>query len=193
MVRYDGPDCAQCELTLPAINFADCTESVKDEESEICNVFLSLPDPNNPTEPLQSPGDWSSAASWDGVLGNSGNSIRDLIGIGDLPLPETSTRIISKRRRKTGLKKYTMNFDIDDMTDENYEFVRALGCGKDVVIWFATIGGYLYGGAKGFQATVTVADPQLDRGENVYAKLVLQFQWDAQSAPPRIINPMVEA
>ena len=38
------------------------------------------------------------------------------------------------------------------MSQANYDFIRSLSCGQDVVIWFATIGGYMYGGDKGFQS-----------------------------------------
>lgn len=191
-VLYSEPNCpTDCgQNSLPAVDFADCAEAVVIEESEICAVYMTTPDYNNPGQPSAKPADWGSAASWASVIGNG---VLELFGVGDMPVSDPNVVTISKRRQRklSGLR--TINFDIDDMSDANYNLIRELACGNDVVIWFATYGGYLYGGDNGFQVSVTVSDPELGRGEGTYALGKLQFQWRAKSAPPRIMNPLAEA
>lgn len=191
-VSYADPSCPEdCgQFTLPAVDFSDCAEGVEIEESEICAIYMTTPDANNPGEPIAKPSDWTSMAAWESVI--AGGSVKELFGIGDMPESSANVVTISKQRKKKLPSGRTINFDIDDMSQANYDFIRSLSCGQDVVIWFATIGGYMYGGDKGFQVTVTTADPVLGRGEGTFAIGKLVLEWKQLSPPPRTLNPLAE-
>lgn len=188
---YDCPACpTDCGVgTLPSVDFANCVDSVVEEESEICDIYASNIDADgNATNP---PANWEDATTWADVLSqDTDGGVRHLVGIGDLPEPTQETRTISKRRKKVGTKTFTLNFDIDDLSDRNREFVRSLECGYSLAIWYTTIGGFMHGGPKGVRVTVSKANLPLQRGENSYAKGLLSFEWDATCHPMRIVNPL---
>lgn len=183
-------DCACPEgcddFTMPTFNFADCATAVKEEESEIVHLFLDTVVTNEQSgekEFSNLPDSVSGAA-----VGWYGGAAK-LIGIGDMAAPEKTQRVISGRRTKFGLKTYLLNFDIDDVTDENYEAVRKLNCGQEVGFAFATIGGRIYGSIIG---TVVAADPIFERGEDTYVRYNIQLQWKAHCPPPMAADPEAE-
>lgn len=191
---YSCPTCPEnCEeFAMPSVDFADCVDAHVEEESEISEVFMTVPqdDGNGNITGVGAPADWSSAASWTAAISASGaGAVRHLIGIGDKPTADQDTRTISRGRTKYGPKTFTVNFDIDDVSDLNYELIRNLECGVDVVFWFQTKGGYLYGGSTGIKATAQ-ADWILDRGDGSYSRGQITLTWTALCNPPRIESPI---
>ena len=183
------------DFAMPAVDFADCVDSHTEEESEITEIFMTVPqdDGNGNITAVGGPGDWTSAASWAGAISASGASkVRQLIVIGDKGQADQESRIISRGRTKYGPKTFTVNADIDDVSDLNYELIRNLECGVDVVFWFQTKGGYLYGGAEGIKATAT-ADWILDRGAGSYSRGAITLTWKHTCNPPRIESPIAIA
>jgi hypothetical protein len=193
-VKYADYGCPEScsSADLPAVDFNECTDAVESEESEITDVFLSVEDDAG-TDPKYFPSDWTDADAWTAAIAQSGNGIRHLTVIGDKPLPENASRTISKGRIIFGRAKHQINFDIDDVTAANYELMRRGQCGGRWVIWYATAGGKLYGGPKGFSANVALAGEVLERGEGNFAVLRFNLTWKAKNSPPRINNPMAEA
>jgi hypothetical protein len=184
MAQYACPQCPEdcSNADLPNVDFSDCTDSVVDEESEITDIFLSTG---------AKPEDWTSTASWNAILGQSGsNNIRRLTGIGDEPIPEPLSRAISGGRTISENYKHTINFWVDDLSDANYSFMQRLQCGGSFRMWYQTIGGFLYGGPNGIQVNVSSAAEVLERGENSFATLQYVFKWTAGCNPDRIETPI---
>lgn len=193
MIGISCPCPSDCENPeLPAVNFSDCPEAFAEELSQISEVLVSVEDPENPGQPLYAPTDPSSAADWIAAFADTGAGIRRLIGIGNIPRPESNVRDISKRRKKAGLKTYTLNFNIDEVTQENYDFIRTLSCGAKLVIWYATLGGYVYGGATGFTVNVVASDPVWEEDQNAYVRLELVLEWQSKCAPTRAAYPLAD-
>jgi len=190
---YTCPSCPEdCDsFVMPSVNFADCVDSVTEEESEISELFLDTPvdDGSGNITAANGPGDWTSASSWASAIQQSGSGVRHLIGIGDKGPGEQSERTISRGRTKYGSKTFTVNFSIDDVTTENYELIRSLECGIDVIFWYQTKGGYLYGGTEGIKGTAK-ADWDLQRGDGTYANGVITITWKAGCNPQRIVSPI---
>lgn len=191
---YTCPTCPEdCDdFTMPAVDFSDCVDSHVEEESEISEVLMAAiqTDGSGNQSAVGAPGDWTSAASWASALSDSGgSSVRQLIGIGDKGAADQTSRVISRGRTKYGPKNFTINFDIDDVSALNYELIRNLECGVDVVVWYQTRGGYLYGGSTGVKATAT-ADWILDRGADTYSRGAITLTWKAKCNPPRIESPI---
>lgn len=187
-VKYSGPssgcatDCANSEPG--AVDFQECVDSVLSEESEIVHIYMTVEDGSTGL-PLHKPTNWLSKAAWASAVVQSGTGIRKLTVIGDMPEPTQSSRAVSKRRKKLNDSVFLINADVDDISDLNYEFARGLQCGGTKCIWFETIGGYVYGGPNGWTVDITKAAPKLDRGENNFAVIALQFEWKAKWSPPR--------
>ena len=188
-VKYTLETCpANCaSADFPAVNFSDCTDAFVSEESEITDIWLSPEDDANAGEPKYKPTDWTSKSAWETATNQSGAGIKHLTVIGDKPLPETASRTVSKGRVIPGLGTHTVNFDIDDVTPENYTLMRRAQCGGRWVMWYATKR-FIYGGAKGFSANVVNAGEVLQRGDN-YTVLSFIMNWKAQQSPPRAANP----
>lgn len=188
---YTCPTCDECdELELPPFVFNDDCDP-ESEESEICDILFTVEDPENPGTALGGPTDWTQTADWTAAIDNTAaDKVRKLTGIGDLPEPEQEIRIVSKRRKVMGLKNFTLNHTIDDVTDENYNAARELECGGVVRLWLRTLGGRLYGGQEGIRASITKANMPLDRGQNTFERIELQFQWEHSCHPPRIADPI---
>ena len=183
-------DCEDNEL--PDVKFNDCVEAFEEELSQICDLLISVEDPENPGEALYKPTDINDPDAWIAVIAQTGAGVRRLTGIGSLPKGEANIRDISKLRRKVGKKNYTLTFTIDEMTDENYEFLRKMGCGRKIVMWFVTLGGKLYGGDDGFSATIEESDPIFDADQNAYVNGELVLTWKSKCAPPRTDWPLSE-
>lgn len=190
MIKYLCDCVHDCNNSdLPAVSFAECVDGMVSEESEISEIFISIESPVGTTK--YKPADWSNKASWDAVISNSGAGVRRLNVIGNLEEPTSTTILYSGRRRKAGTKVFTLNAAIDDMSILNYDFGRRLQCGASVVIWYLTIGGYLYGGPDGFSVDVTKSGELLLSGENAFAVWNTQYQWESECSPPKIRSPWV--
>lgn len=183
---YDIPTCPDCaNLALPEVNFNEC--NIESYESEVSTVYLALDDPDV---------DCCAAGAIDittpaGI--EAAVTAGDLIvmfGIGDVPEPEFTERVVSKRRRVIGNKRHVLNFTIDDMSDANYEALRQLECGGQFRIWFATVGGRIFGGDCGILVDVNSRPLVLDRGEDTFERGELSFSWDRKAAPERGIDPL---
>jgi hypothetical protein len=75
-------------------------------------------------------------------------------------------------------KDFTINIEIDDVSKENYEFMRVTQCGGEYKLWFETAGGRLYGGNEGIDASL-VLDNVLGRGKDEIEKITGTASWDA--------------
>lgn len=193
LALYTTPACpADCgpASQLPGVAFEECAESVIQNKSQIDYILMVKPDPADPTQPITKPTDVTDLAAWNLVIDQTADDkVRKCIGIGDMPEPESDTRTISKGRILTTNKTFTINFDIDDASDENYEATRELECNPTVFIWAVTRGQKLYGGPNGMRCSVSKAVAPLNRGEDAYETFLWQFQWESTGHPPRAASP----
>lgn len=200
-VMYADPagcptDCSNLEVPAYAKN--DCPQGYTLEESEITRIFLAAITQDGVTGediPAAKPNDWSLLADWNDVLGaddSGGATVRELIGVGDKPEPETETADLPDDQEKILRVKQMINFDLSDFNQTNYDFLRLLQCngGGSFYIWYATKGGGLYGGNDGFQATIKRPNILLNRGPGSFATGSMVIEWSNMFDPPRIDNPM---
>lgn len=194
--KYQVPtcptDCANL-VNLPAVSFESCVEAMKLFESEICDLYITIPDANGDATVVPATWDeagilaWHSANVGDAEL----DAVRRIVVIGDMNSEDPETGTFSKRRQKAvGLKQHILNATVDDMSDANREFMRTLECGATVVMWFATIGGNFFGGQDGILGDIYNVKLPLERGDGNYEYATFQFSWEAAAAPPRITSPL---
>jgi len=179
---YSCPDCGtDCGNTCVTFVTNDCPEVIELCLSEICKWMYSCPDPDDPTQPLFAPTDWTAEADWEAAI------TAGLIGvnvIGDIPEPTQDIVQISKGRQKFGTKTFTANIDIDEWTIDNYEAMRQLSCGATMYNWFQTRSGVIFGGPTGVRADVIKANSPLTRGDNQYKRILIGLEWEAKCDPP---------
>lgn len=164
-----------CESILPDVEFSVCAPEIN--LGEITDIYLG-----NPGNPLT---DENSATEWaTRMAAVDETKIINLKVMADLPLPEVSEIDISGKRKVTGDKSYTINLDIDETNQTNYEFMRATSCATKKTAWYKTTSGKLYGGATGIDGTLRL-DEIIPRSSKEVTKFTGTFKWDSKTAPCR--------
>ena len=174
-----------CETELPEVRFSKCSPTIV--LSEIVRIFLG----KQSTEPFT---DWKSATEWTTRLSENGttaNAIRPLTVIADKPAGSPVVKEISNGRKYNLRKDFTINIEIDDVSSENYEFMRVTQCGGEYKLWFETAGGRLYGGNEGIDASL-VLDNVLGRGKDEIEKITGTASWDDKFSPEMCTSPIAK-
>lgn len=182
---FPTPTCSgSCDADLPPTNFSDCNPEVP--FSEIQRIFMAKSSAAAFT-------DWTQASEWTTRISQTSVSgddyIRVLTVIGDKPAATSVIKDISNGRKKVVGKDHTINFTIDDVSDENYEFMRALECGGLFRVWYETAGGYMYGGNTGQLINIDANDV-LNRGREETETIAGVITWRAKFHPERVTSPI---
>lgn len=180
-----NPTCpTNCDFAIPEVVFDDCSPVVV--FSEIRRIFMAK-------KAAASFTDWTEATEWlarlSQVTTTGDDYIRALTVIGDKPAAADVSKDISNGRKIVIGKDHTVNFTIDDVSDQNYEFMRGLECGGEFKFWYETSGGYLYGGNDGFLARVSMNDI-LNRGTDEIETIAGVVTWRSKFSPERTPSPI---
>ena len=165
-------------IVLPAVKFATCAAAYQAHESEICDIWMiETTDEVADTIPTA----WYDPANFGATFDTNS---KHLTTIGDKPLSEINEITVAKRWLVFTSRLHTLNFDITDMSIENYDFVRALQVKPTIAIWFRDIDGYMYGGPNGVICDVQNAGNILNRGEGGLLTGQAALVWEADCDPP---------
>jgi len=175
---------SSCGSFLPVVTSDYCDPQI--EFGEISKVFVMGYDGSDLAN-WELLSDWTSRLSQDDVADI--DKIRTLTVSGDQPLPEKETLEISDNRKVSTPSTFTLNIDIDDVTDEIYEFFRTMECNTRVKIWY-TAGNFIFGGNEGIIADIDLSY-MIERGQKVPQKITGTIKWDAAHSPARGANPFV--
>lgn len=180
-----NPTCpTNCDVDLPVVNFDDCNPVIA--YSEIRRIFLAKKGAAAFTN-------WTAAAEWTTRMSQTSivgdDYIRPFTVIGDKPAPAGVVKNISNGRIITIGKDHTLNVTIDDVSDENYEFMRALECGGEYKLWYETEGGYMYGGNNGILVRASF-DDILARGRDEIELINGVLTWRSKFSPERTASPI---
>jgi hypothetical protein len=179
------PTCAgDCDVTLAPVKFNDCQPVVA--FSEIRRIFIAKKGAA-PFNNWKAAGEWIARISETNITGD--DYIRALTVIADKPAAASVFKEISNGRRVVIGKDHTINFTIDDVSDENYEFMRTLECGGEYRFWYETEGGRMFGGDDGFLARVD-ANSVLNRGRDEIEIINGVMTWRTKFSPERAISPI---
>ena len=178
------PTCpTDCTAQLPKTKSSKCAPVIN--LSEIKRILIGKAN-------IQPFTDWTSATEWIERISEDAvtqNAIRPLTVIGDKPAGTPVTKDISNGRKYTIGKDHTVNVTVDDVSDENYEFMRSSECGGNYKMWFETMGGKLYGGNEGIDVFLDLNDV-LGAGKDEIEKLVGTATWRAKFHPERVASPI---
>jgi hypothetical protein len=171
-----------CSFTLPAVDFSICDPDIFFGEIE--HIYIGAGDATPFT-------DWTDLAEWvarvDDTTLNDVDLLRDFHVLADLPAAAADEIVISLGRKIYSPATHTINVDIDEISDLNYEFGRMTSCNTQYRIWFATES-HMYGGNDGILASVNLR-PVIERGQKSINKLTGQVVWEQQFSPERTDNP----
>lgn len=178
-MSVNNPTCPTgCSSILPIVNFDLCDPKVSFGEIEM--VMMAAGDADSFT-------DWTDLSEWtariDGTDISDPNKIRQMYVIADLPAAAADEIVISKGRKVYSPATHTINVDIDDLSDENYEFARTTSCNVQFKVWFFTKS-HQYGGNDGILANVNLRTV-IERGQKSINKLMGTITWEDQFSPER--------
>lgn len=175
--------CTGCdtEHIFPAVEQAqDCNDSVA--ESQVCGVLI-VPDGTTP------PADWTAVADWVAIVNNSATvntSARWIEGIGGVAVADKTVVTVAKGVQMVTMRRYTLEFQMLNLSSLNREFARALQCNPtNFTFWIYTLSERLFGGSTGIAPIFTDADLPLLAGENDIESGNLTFQWRSKCDPDR--------
>ena len=146
-----NPDCPTgCNSILPQASSDLCNPTIVFGEIE--KIYIAAGD----VDPFT---DWTDVTEWEARLSDidvvDQNKIRTLVVIGDHAAAQSDEITISLGRKVHTPATYTINFDIDDISDLNYEFSRTTSCNTQYRIWFANKQ-RMFGGNDGILASVSI-------------------------------------
>jgi len=171
-----------CSSILPDVSFDLCNPNVS--WGEIQRIFVGMADAN----PFGA-GAWTDLSLWTAALAlatSETNAIRQLYVSADLPAATADETVISLGRKIYSPATHTINVDVDDLSQENYDFMRTLGCNLQFRVWFMTED-YMYGGQDGILAIFTMR-PVIERGIKSLNKLSGTITWEDQFSPERAVS-----
>lgn len=172
-----------CAGSLPAVDFDECAPEV--HYGEVAKLYVAAADAASFAN-VELIGEWTTRISEDAV---GADNIRALTIIGELPEPEQTEISISGDRTVVGYKQFTLNIEIDETNDVNYNFLLTYECNVKVKAWFETADGILYGGNDGIEGTLRLNN-MIPRERTDVAKFVGTFKWKSQFSPLRCVSPM---
>ena len=148
---YDCVACDNCTaFDLPEVT-VNCVPV--QNESEIGYLFLSVPDPLNTNIPAIVSPDFSSPDVLETFVAPNGVA---LTGVGDMPIPESGSRIGPLRVILKDKKTFVINFTDMDDSDDHYDLMRKLECLPKLFGWILTLGGKVYGDpANGIELNIS--------------------------------------
>lgn len=178
-----NPTCPTgCTTILPQLDFNYCDPELG--YGEITHVFLAAQDAECFT-------DETSLVEWLARLSNTSadpDAIRFLHVKADKPAAEREETEISLGRKVMSPGTFTLNIDVDDVSDLNYEFMRTSQCNVLFKMWYVA-GDWLFGGICGIDANVNL-DYVIERGTRSIQRITGVAKWDAQFDPERVDNPL---
>lgn len=183
MSQNSTPVCPSgCVGQLPRLSFSYCDPELG--YGEITHIFIAAIDAECFT-------DWSSPVEWLARLSNTSadpDAIRFMHVKADKPASERETVEISLGRKVKSPGTFTLNIDVDDVSDLNHDFMRASQCNSVFRIWFATPA-YMWGGTCGVEAILNL-DYVIERGSKSIHRITGTAVWDATFSPERVDNPL---
>jgi len=183
-MSLNNPTCPTgCDSFLVDVDFNYCDPDV--QFGEIDHIYLKARDGSDLL-------DWESLAIWNARFAldptSDNDAVIDLTVMADSPPAETEEIEISDGRKIHSPSTFVINFDIDDVSDDNYELMRWLECNLVVDMWYSA-NEVIFGGNPGIEVTLT-AKYQIERGQKSLQKIVGTAKWESKFSPPRTSNPM---
>lgn len=175
-------DCTAVQYPAIAAD-QDCI-AFEDYRSQIAGILFRHPD-----GVLPGGWDWTDRDDWTAIVDNGladVNAAKYITGIGSMPAPEKTTRVAPKLKSKIVRRRFTLTFNVLNMSDLHYAFLSALQCGDTAPkVWFETVEGHVFGGEDGISLYSVDADMPLAEGDEDYEQGTIILVFDATGDPPR--------
>lgn len=177
-----NPTCpTDCTGLAPEVEFTDCAPELS--QGEIQWIYVADLD-QTPFTDVEDPAEWAAKLADTGA-----NKIRTLHVMGSLAVPDATETEITHGDKVWSTQTFTLEYDIVDISDKNYEFMRTMECNYKTRIWYAT-GTHLYGGNDGIEVNNRLSNV-IEKGIKSLGKLSGKATWISKFSPERCANPLV--
>lgn len=177
------PTCQElCDAAMPVPKFRVCNPQWsfgQISDIYVTNVGNPLTDENDPSE-------WAMRL---GLPDSDPAKMTRLVVMAEKPDAEVPETDASHGRKAYGVPRHTITGVIDEVSDENYEFMRAIRCGKTVLLWYKKLDGKAYGGAEGVEASMKIGHA-IPLSAQELENLPFTFSWTALFDPCRFTHPL---
>lgn len=187
---------ADCDdvLLYPAIPASQDCPNYSQLRSQIARLYLL---PNTMSGDIFASWGATSAAtpSYVGSSIDNSNALnakaKELVGRGEIPVPEKSTLEYPLLKSRTTEKRYTVNFTVYQLDDDTYEFLRQVQCGNlNFKFYYADLEGYVYGISDGLVPDfISVVFPKGNANTDRNTAII-RLSWKATGDPQRRANPL---
>lgn len=183
---------------------ADCSTDFEFPALDTDQNCAGVPNLSQLTDLWISPNDseLSPFANWvDGgftILANPtaiDNSVTDnskvkwLTGVGELPAADKTVVTVQKFQKVTLKRSYVISFTIYNLSNAQYEFLRALQCNPtNYTFWYGN-SAHVYGKSTGIIPVQTDVDFPLGGGEGDVELATLTISFESRVDPERKSNP----
>ena len=117
------------------------------------------------------------------------STVKWLTGIGEIPAAEKTVIRVQKFQDVTLKRRYTLTFTIYNLSNLQYEFLRALQCNPTNYTWWYGNSSHVYGKATGIVPVFTDVDFPLSGGEGDVENAVVTIIFESKTDPERKSNP----
>lgn len=170
-----------CEAQLPVLAFNECAPELRD--NAVAYILLARPD--QPFANIEDPAEHTDRTS---NTSTASNAVRRLKVLGSYNIEFGEARPVGRDTyfaKNTG----TVNALIYDNTDENYEFIRSLGCNTKFLVWLIGFDGYIRGGNDGIQVVLQGRE-NLSNNPDEFLPLEINGQHKFKNSVSRTAYPL---
>ena len=182
------PTCPDdCTGPLESVSFNECAPETHPGEIEWLYLWV-----DSATPPFASQANYDSAVHWATHLDETGTDIDDIRAIhviGEQPEPEQTETTISGDRIVYGYKKFTLNLEVDETNETNYNFLLGSECNGSYKANYQTADGLLFGGWRGLDVSVKM-NMVIPRRRQELIKYMVKVTWSSMNHPFRQISPV---
>lgn len=183
-VLYVPPCPTDCTSYLADVSFNECAPEF--HFGEISKIYLASTEHPGFTN-VAALAEWT---AWLSDTGDNAYNIRTLTVLGDLGTTERTEVLASGDRIAIGFKTFTLNFEVDETNETNYNFLLMSECKGKYTMWYETADGLLFGGNDGIPVTMQL-DYLIPRERTALQKISGKATWKSLQSPFRCDSPLV--
>lgn len=184
-------DCTE-EFLFPALD-ADQNCAGKPNLSQITDIWIKPNTAADATVPFEDwvDGSFTVTANPDAIDNAVTNNtkVKWITGIGGIDAPDKTVVRVHKFQDVTLKRRFTLTYQIFNLSDAQYEFLRALQCNPTSFTYWYGNTAHVYGKAEGITPVQTDVDFILGAGEGDVEQANLTLVFEARVDPERKANP----
>jgi hypothetical protein len=172
-----------CSASLVPVEFDECAPVL--HYGEVSKIYIGEAN-SSIFSNVEDFAEWTARLDDTGIVANA---ILTLITMGEVTAPDRTETPLSGGRTIYSPGTYTLNFEVDETNDINYNFMLNSQCNLKYKFWYETSDGMLYGGNEGLEGVIKLNQPVPKSREEII-KLTGEIKWKSATDPLRCVMPI---